>query len=172
MPMPRDEETTQSIEIDEDLPFQRKLWRVERAGWITMALLLCASMLGLCGSGPLGRAERGDGGGGLLVQYDRLTRHQTSTQLLVRVRRTRGQAIVRVALDRAFLDGVELERVLPEPEHVQASGEQVVFAFGNDVQAPQMTASFYLRPVDIGPRTTRVAVPGIARVQLTQWVFP
>jgi hypothetical protein len=170
--MPTDEDTTEPIEIDEDLPLQRKLWRIERAGWVTMALLLCASMLGLCGSGPLGRAERGDANGRLRVHYDRLTRHQTSTRLLVRVHGTRGQAVVRVALDRAFLDGVELERVLPEPEHVQASGEQVVFAFGHDVQAPQMTASFSLRPVDIGPRTTRVAAPGIASVQLTQWVFP
>jgi hypothetical protein len=170
--MPTDEDITQSIEIDEDLPLQRKLWRIERASWVTMALVLCASMLGLCGSGPLGRAEQGDAGGGLHVHYDRLTRHQTSTRLLVRVRHTLGQAVVRVALDRAFLDGVELERVVPEPEHVQASGEQVMFAFGNDVRAPQMTASFHLRPVDIGPRTTKVAASGGASVQLTQWVFP
>jgi hypothetical protein len=170
--MPMHEDTSQRIEIDEDLPFQKKLWRIERAGWVTMALLLGASMLGLCGSGPLGRAELGDAGGGLRVHYERLTRHQTSTRLLVRVRRTRGQAVVRIALDRAFLDGVELERVLPEPERVQASGEQVVFVFGNDVQAPQMTASFYLRPIDIGARTTRVDAPGVASVPLTQWVFP
>lgn len=41
------------LEIEEDLDHQRRCWKLERASWAVMALVLLAAMAGLFGSGPL-----------------------------------------------------------------------------------------------------------------------
>ena len=46
------------LEIDEDLPFQRREWFAERVAWAVMALLIAAALLGLFGTGP-DRRRRG-----------------------------------------------------------------------------------------------------------------
>jgi hypothetical protein len=35
--------TSREIEIDEDLDFQRRYWRVQRVGWALLALFLVAA---------------------------------------------------------------------------------------------------------------------------------
>jgi hypothetical protein len=46
------------LEIQEDLPFQRREWLVERVAWGVMALLIVAALLGLFGTGPDDRWRR------------------------------------------------------------------------------------------------------------------
>jgi hypothetical protein len=44
------------FQIDEDLNFQRREWKIQRAGWVTMALVIIAALLGVFGAGPLSSA--------------------------------------------------------------------------------------------------------------------
>ena len=39
------------LEIVEDLSFQRREWRVQRGGWVVMAVLILLALLGLTGRG-------------------------------------------------------------------------------------------------------------------------
>ena len=65
--------TVQGLQIEEDRAHQRREWRIERVGWVLMAGLLLAGLLGLLGDGPLSRATAGSAGA-LSVEYDRLQR--------------------------------------------------------------------------------------------------
>ena len=47
------------LEIEQDHDFQRRSWRLQRAGWIVLSLVLLAGLLGLFGSGPLAHATVG-----------------------------------------------------------------------------------------------------------------
>ncbi len=41
----------------EDLTYQVRSWRIERAGQVLMGLFILAALLGLLGGGPLSRAS-------------------------------------------------------------------------------------------------------------------
>jgi len=47
------------LEIDEDLSFQRREWRVQRGGWVVMAVLILLALLGLTGRGPIRQPTAG-----------------------------------------------------------------------------------------------------------------
>jgi hypothetical protein len=62
------------MEIETDLEFQRRVWRVPRVGWLIIGAAVVAALLGLFGTGPLSRASTD--GGGLTVEYDRFARRE------------------------------------------------------------------------------------------------
>ncbi|HET8720461.1 MAG TPA: hypothetical protein VFM24_00430, partial [Nitrospira sp.] len=45
------------IQFDQDLRFQERIWRIERVGWLAMAAILFAAVLGLFGRGLLSQAS-------------------------------------------------------------------------------------------------------------------
>lgn len=73
-----------NLDIEEDLPFQQRTWKVERVGWILMALIALASVLGLIDKGPLSQNRKGDPST-LEVQYNRFIHLETPAQLRVRL---------------------------------------------------------------------------------------
>ena len=55
----------QELQIEQDMGFQRTEWVVQRAGWVGMALLILAALVGLLGRGPLSAAVARAGDGAL-----------------------------------------------------------------------------------------------------------
>ena len=64
------------LEVDEDLPFQRRAWVAQRIGWVLMALFVLAAAVGLLGAGPLSHA-RIDVPGLMTLEYERFARFET-----------------------------------------------------------------------------------------------
>ena len=72
------------LEINEDLRFQRRMWAVQRVGWIVTALVVLAALaalLGLLGPGLLSTsAKAGSGGASLSVEeYEQVLRYRKPT---------------------------------------------------------------------------------------------
>jgi hypothetical protein len=66
------------MEVNADIEFQRRVWRVQRIGWLIIAAVIVAALLGVFGGGPLSRAAvQGDG---LRLEYERFARLQQSTR--------------------------------------------------------------------------------------------
>jgi hypothetical protein len=111
-----------SLEIAQDLDFQRKEWRVQRIGWVVMALLILASLLGLTGRGVLARATIGDTGSRLQLTYSRFDRLEAPTTLDLQIA---GDAVtgeqVELWVDRDYLQSLQIEQVVPEPEEVRGT---------------------------------------------------
>ena len=122
-----------SLEIDQDLDFQKKEWRLQRIGWGIMALLIVAALLGLTGSGPLARATSGDAGALLQVEYSRFVRLDAPVTLEIEIA---GEAVashqVELRVERAYLQDISVEQIVPEPDEVRSAGEQLIFVFAVD----------------------------------------
>ena len=121
---------TTGLELVTNRPFQRRFWRIQRVGWVIMALILLAALLGLTGKGgPLARASV-TGPEGEVV-YPRVARWQTADELEVRFSRvSAGEATVQVGVEfgRVF----QVEGIQPEPSSsiVIAGGQQLTFEVG------------------------------------------
>ena len=164
---------TSGIELD-DLPgFQRKEWAAQRLGWTLMLLVVLAGAAGAFGRGPLASASAATADGRLQIRYERMTRHRVPTSLWLDVAPgvARGGR-VRLEIDREYLQEVELTRVVPEPESVEATGDGIVLAFR--VGDPLRRAAIMLdvQPESYGTLQGRLGLAGDAPLRFEQFVFP
>ncbi len=79
---------------------------------------------------------------------------------------------VRIAVDREYLEGIQLEGMVPEPESVESGADQVIFVFSVREPNEPMTIMFDIEPETIGVRTLRLGLDGDQPLNLRQIVFP
>src|SRR4051794_3942436 len=166
-------EQHESLQIGQDLDFQRKAWTVQRIGWAVMTLGVLAALAGLFGSGPLSKAEAQSQSPPLRVEYSRFARYDAPTTLEIHLgsgAAPKGQA--RVWIGRDYLDGVQIEQVTPQPDSAEAGADRVTYAFR--VADPEQPASvvFHLKPQRPGPAHGQLGLPDGPAVTYDQLVYP
>ncbi|MFN2398187.1 MAG: hypothetical protein ABR543_06035 [Gemmatimonadaceae bacterium] len=161
------------FEIDQDLAFQRKEWRVERVGWLVMLGLVLATLLGAFGRGVLSGAEGEVEGGALRVNYERITRHESPSHLYVRLAPSLldGEH-VSLWIDRKYVEAVEMTRIIPQPERVVLGQNRVTYAFEVEDASRPLDITFSLTAEKFLGRRLRIGVEDRAVVHFTQFVLP
>lgn len=162
-----------SLEVDQDLAFEHRLWTVERIGWGLMLLAALAALGGLLGPGPLTYLTAGQEGGPLWVEYYRFQRVQGPSEFRVHIGPgDRNHREIRLWVDRQYLDSLDLEKITPEPQRVEAGPDRLIFVF--HVTDPDQTAAirFRLLPRQFGACRARVGLEDAASVEFSQFVYP
>lgn len=118
------------LELAQDLEFHRRELRAERIGWAAMLLVVLLALLGLFGSGPLSRNQIQTADGGLQVRYNRFARYMAPTEL----RLTFGPEAVQdgqvhVWLSRQYVQHLQIQKIIPEPDSVQLEGQRLTYTF-------------------------------------------
>jgi hypothetical protein len=160
-------------EVAEDIVFQERTWAVQRMGWWAMALLIAAALAGLFATGPLSSAETRDGTGALTVGYDRFQRHATPSSLRLHLGRELTAAdAVAVHINSALADAVEVERMVPRPQHAKLTASGVEYTFA--VAEPGRPASirFILAPSAVGLLRAEIGLTGREPARFTVFVYP
>lgn len=161
------------LQVPEDLDFEQRSWRVERVGWVILSLIMTAAFVGLLGDGPISAATAGAEGTPLQVQYGRFARHRAPVQMAIKLQpgAVPGDE-ARVWVDQQYLDGVELQNAMPEPESVEVGPDRYVYVFKLSEPGAGAEFSFDLIPVRIGIRQVRVGIDGGPELRFTQIVWP
>jgi hypothetical protein len=163
-----------SIEIAQDLAFQRRSWTVQRIGWAAMVLISVAALFGLCGGGPLSSARLGPAGSPLRADYERFLRLDAPAKLTLYV----GAAAIRpdstaeVWLDRAWLADMEVRSITPEPEQTITSAGRVVYTFRLDPSSTAARITYRLVTHSLGPVTGRVGLSNGPSYSFSQFSYP
>ncbi|MFM8321656.1 MAG: hypothetical protein ACKOC5_12150 [Chloroflexota bacterium] len=158
------------LEIEQDETFQQRDWKLERAGWLVIALLLALAALGLFGEGLLSRRQID--AGVLQMEYQRFVRYGAAAELRVTLAPGAAQdGQAQIALDRRYLGHFQLEQVLPEPSSVDVQGHQVVFRFAWSRPEQPFIASFLLIPQRVGRVQSSLAAAG-GQADIWQFVYP
>ncbi len=159
-----------ALEIDQAPRFTRGEWRVQRAGWIVMFVVLVLAVTGAFGgAGPLAGATASTAQG-LWVQYDRITRHHGNSELVVRVPAAAvSDGEVRLTVNREWLHGQRVESITPEPSDTIASGDSLTYVFPGDGATE---VRFSLRPETRGIGALRINVPDAGEIARRQFVYP
>ena len=159
------------IDLVDDISFQEKTWRVQRVGWIVMALLVAAGLAGAFARGPLSRAEAE--GPGLRIEYERFERYQAPSEIRVRLA---PEAVVdgsvALMLDGDYADRVPVERIDPAPERSAPTAGGHILYFPVPPNARPGTVIFQIRPQLVGLVHGRIGIAGAAPVSFTQFVWP
>jgi hypothetical protein len=105
---------------------------MERTGWLFMAVILVAGLLGVFGHHPLSRAT-GRTARRLTVEYDRFARYQSNVELRVLFEPgTDGSNLVALWFDPDYLDCIKVVAVSPLPVRGEARDEGRGFVFQTD----------------------------------------
>lgn len=166
-------ERDRSLQIEEDLTFQRHQMRFERIGWTTMGAILVAALCGLLGNGVLSDATAGDEGDPFRVRYERLDRTSNPTSLTIELSAaaaSAGQA--RVAVDRAWVDEVTIESVAPEPESVEVGADRLVYIFAVQPDAEAVDVTFVFEYENWGWKAGEIGLDGGPTHDVGMFVFP
>jgi hypothetical protein len=119
-----------SLELDQDEGAQRREWRFERLGWLVIALVIAAAIAGVFGDGPVAGASWKSPRPGATVEYPRILRFGASATLTATLLPASAtDTLATLAIDRRFLESVDLQRITPEPLEVHASADWVVYRF-------------------------------------------
>lgn len=131
---------------------ERRVWRFERAGWVVIALLLAATVVGLFGSSGLLPPATARGAGGLELRYPRFQRHAAPTVLEITIPTRPGEETAQLWLSRPYIEGYEVRRISPEPESAETGRERVVYTFRAHTPGQPAAVTFLMEPSRYGLR--------------------
>jgi hypothetical protein len=150
-------------------PPNRASWRIERAGWAGIALLLILALLGLFGPGPISSATSSSGP--VSLSYQRFVRVSAPAALQLRVAPELSQAgELRTALDQNYLNAIQMEAIVPVPKRATAQANAVEYVFETQPGAP-VTILFHYKFRAPGLQTGKLAV-GNSTLEFKQFVYP
>lgn len=161
------------LEIDQDLEHEERAWKFRRIGWILMALIVFAGLAGLLGSGPLSHASAGGPESPLRVEYPRFARFTAPAYLEIHLSPSAAAGReARVWIDRDYLQDMQIEDVVPEPERVESAGDRLVFVMPLAEPGRSTAIELHLQAQRIGSLEGRVGVEGGSSLQFQQLIYP
>ena len=161
------------LELPQDMDFQRREWAVQRVGWFVLAFVVLAALAGLLGKGPLSSTSEQSADRHVRAEFDRFLHYRdpTTLRLIVQPEALSGEEL-RLSLNHAYLDGIEIQRIMPEPDHEEAGSEQHTFVFRtSDLKEPSRI-TFHVTPDDIGSLAGELRAGEAAPLMFHQFVYP
>lgn len=117
------------LELDEDMRFQRREWRVVRFAWIFLGIILLVAAAGLTGKGLFSTRTLAEPGALLAIEFEPIIRIQAPTEMLLRISAAAGDSTVKLRLGREFIEGIEVTRFDPNPASVEAARDHYTYEF-------------------------------------------
>jgi hypothetical protein len=158
------------LPLEKDFPFQQRAWIAERVGWTLMAAFLLAATIGAFGRGPLSNAQAESPDGSLALDYERLVRFQSPTELRIRIPQAPSREI-ELSIPQTYVDSVSITEIRPKPASVRLRGEDVVYRFLVD-RGSQSTEVFFRIQMETMGRLSGSVAAGNASLHFRQFVFP
>lgn len=148
-----------------DLRFQRRSWVAERAGHVVLAIIVVLALAGLFAGGPLSDAVARDPRSGMAVSYERFLRLGRVDAVVIDLGARAGREPVKVSLTASYLEHLEPQSIIPEPESQTATGDTVTYSF----EPGTRRLSLHLEPSAIGPVHGRVSAGGVVEFEQIVW---
>ena len=155
-------------DVDSDLAFHQHEWRIQRVGWVLVALFLMLALGGLFGGGPLSYARAGNAAGS--IEYERFVRNGLSTEFVVTPAGRVASGVHRVAISADYLEAFRVERITPEPTAVRMTGQLLVYEF--ESTAAGASISFHIHPQRLGRHTAEVRIDAGTPLGIRQLTYP
>lgn len=153
-----------------DPAFLRAETIFERVGWVFIALMVVAAMLGLFGKGYLSEAALKNEH--FHMKYERFLHFGDLTSLEIEVMPEKGESgVVAIAFSNAYMHRFRIERIQPDPES-SAHGDQILFWFTATGTGEPVKVQFRMEPQKIGALEGKIFVNGEDGYVFRQFVYP
>lgn len=118
------------IAVGADLEFQKRWWRFERIVWIVFTVIIALDLAGAFGRGPLAKAHLSSANRSVDVEYERIARYQTPSNLIIRLRRqTVPDRKVQLWVSDSLVRELGNQRVVPQPQTSALDRNGILYTF-------------------------------------------
>ena len=154
--------------------FQRKAWKVQRVGWMLMLLIAIAALSGAFGRGPLSSAHVGAEGSVFRAEYERFLRLQAPAPLTLYVgsEAIGPDSTATVWLSEAWLAGMEVTSITPEPDKTTSGAGRVEYTFRITPSSRPARISFGLVNLRQGRIHGELGVERGPSYSISQFAYP
>jgi hypothetical protein len=160
-----------SLTLGQDLPFQFRMWRIERIGWAVMFVILLTASAGFFGHGPLSMVViRNES---LRVEYERFGRYHAATSLRFNLEPTvQKHDRITIWLSNQYLLNMRVVGTVPQPERMEVSSEGLRFVFSAGEGLSVGMIVFHLHPDTVGPIAGSFILNDSQQVFFSQFIYP
>jgi hypothetical protein len=167
---PGDPALSRTYPLREDMLLQRRLWRLERVGWMLWGLLLVLCLLGLFANGWLSDSQQRTDDGRLTLNYQRFARSSASTDWTLQVQAdARGR--IRLEWGGGGRDAFDLQGITPRPQRSRATARGLQLEFAAE-PAARVRLDLRLQATSAGAVHSWIALDGGQRLHLNQFIYP
>lgn len=104
------------VAVGADLEFQKRWWRFENIIWIAFTCVIILDLLGVFGRGPLAKAHLRSADGSVQVDYERIARYSTPSNLTIRLTPAAVRKHdVQLWVSASMIHELGNQRVIPQP---------------------------------------------------------
>jgi hypothetical protein len=159
------------LAVGEDLVFQRRWWRFERAIWGVFLVVILCDLVGLLGHGWLAEAKTSTPDGALTIDYERIERGSSPSTMTLHFGQTAiHDGHVQVFVSDSVVKDLGAQRISPQPA-VSAIGAGGLTYLFPAVRGPA-DVQFQLEPTEPGTHRFRISVPGEPAIDARVFVLP
>jgi hypothetical protein len=160
------------LDIDQDIAFQQKEWRVQRGAWLIAVLVLLLALSGLFGGGPLANASVSDTANVLTVDHQRIDRMHSPSNISLNVVPAGTQPTLQIWINNSYLNGLEITGIRPEPSAMIPDGERTILEFELADPTQEVPISITYQHTEIGAPRAEFGIIDGPRVDFRQVVLP
>jgi hypothetical protein len=160
------------IEIGQNLPFQRKMWRAQRITWVVMLILAVLIFLGLFGDlGALNNASASNNK--VAVKYQPFVHRIQPIDLDVNLHQLSGTS-AQLLVSRDFIQKYQVQQITPVPDSVTTKGNMLAYQFSLSPGSQDMDIEFNLQTnkTALGNVSGEIGPSQATLVKINQFVYP
>lgn len=162
---------TFSLQIDDDVAFQKVFWVVQRIGWTILSLIVIFSLFGLTGFGVLSQKEKQQQD--VHLQYQTFERNLSPAAMQISFpEKSTDSGSISLAISTSFLNNYEVQSIVPEPESVSLTKDSYQYEFPVKMPGDNATITFYLEPQTIGFQQGVIRVADTVQIPIEQFIYP
>lgn len=170
---PPDPSNWPALQVDEDMRFQSRFWSAQRVGWILMALVTIAALLGLFSVGPLSSTTVRDPQGLVSIEHERVQRLKAPDDFRVSLAKPPGPGdTASLRVSRSLIDALAIENIQPEPEQTAVAADALVFTFRMETPDRPGPVSLSIKPQKLGTVRGEIGLAGQDPARVTLFVLP
>lgn len=161
------------LEINQDMDFQCRCWKVQRVGWTIMAFLILGGLLGLFGRGPFSRTLISDPSIPVSLEYERFGRYQSRLMLTLHLNPGASEdGKVGLWFSQDFLHQVHIQGITPKPDRTEISPSGALYLFGLADPKQGGDVIVHFESQVIGTLSGKIGLTESRSIAFTQWIYP
>ncbi len=161
------------IEIEQDMAFQRRSWRVQRWGRTAVFLFVAAGTAGIFGGGGLSRVKQADASGVLRIDHPRFVRATAPFEVKITVDpNASGGEPLALWWDDRIAGHWEIDRMSPEPATEEIGAGRVTCRFAVSATREPVTVIIRAKTNEAGRLAGRLGVVGGPELTVKQLTYP
>lgn len=161
------------LDLEQDLRFQRREWRLQRVGWFLWIALLAAGLAGLIGPGPLSSHYVATSDGRLAAEYDQFVHRHYPTEIRLTLQpEGREDESLRLQVSQTLLERIRISRIEPQPTSAELTADGVWYEFACTPGAERVNAVFHIEHDAIGRGAGQLRLAGGQPLNASFLVYP